>query len=433
MHALQAGIGTRLPFGSLWNQSIMNDPKDVVASPAQQPVPHSTSLRTTQKKSDVRSLSPSANDWENVSDLICFSHLRWNFVYQRPQHLLSRAARSWRVWYIEEPVWSHEPGLVIRSVAHNLCVVVPQLAHGTSPEAAISQQRALVDELIASQQIKNMALWYYTPMALLFSAHLQPRITIFDCMDELSAFMGAPPMLIEQEQQLMKRANVVFTGGYSLYEAKQQRHAHAYAFPSCIDYDHFVRARTPLPDPADQHPINYPRIGYSGVIDERLDLALIDELARNRPEWAFIFLGPVVKINPNDLPKRPNLHYLGMKGYDELPAYFSNWQAAMMPFSINEATRFISPTKTPEYMAAGLPVVSTPIRDVVRTYGSWDRMVIAESAQAFEAGLASVLGNKADNDRLALDQFLREQSWENTWQQMQRIINGHLQLVISEQ
>ena len=385
---------------------------------------------------------------DEPDDLICFSHLRWDFVYQRPQHLLSRAARRWRVWYIEEPIWSDAPGLVVKSVNYQLSVVTPHLPHGTGPDEAIAQQRAMVDQLLAEQRIRNYALWYYTPMALLFSDHLKPRLTAYDCMDELSAFLGAPQSLIEQERRLISRADVVFTGGYSLYEAKQKRHPQVFAFPSCIDYNHFAQARTgavrqgesrtnespfTLPDPDDQQAIAGPRIGYSGVIDERLDLALIAEIAARRPNWQFVFLGPVVKIDLSQLPQGPNLHYLGMKAYDDLPAYFGNWQAAWMPFAINEATRYISPTKTPEYLAAGLPVVSTPVRDVVRTYGGWERVVIADSVSAFQRGLSQVLDHAFNGAQPELDQFLREQSWENTWQQMQRILSGQLQSAAREQ
>ncbi|GAB4029542.1 glycosyltransferase family 1 protein [Spirosoma jeollabukense] len=371
----------------------------------------------------------------DLDDLICFSHLRWNFVYQRPQHLLSRAARRWRIWYIEEPIQGDSPGLVVSQVSHQLSVVVPRLPPGLDPDEALQYQRDLLDQLLTEQHIQNYALWYYTPMALAFSDHLRPRLTVYDCMDELSAFLGAPPRLIEQERQLLNRADVVFTGGYSLYEAKQKRHSQVYAFPSCIDFDHFTQARKSrpgrgLPDPVDQQPIAGPRIGYSGVIDERLDLSLIEQLARRRPDWQFVLLGPVVKINPDELPQGPNLHYLGMKAYNELPAYFSHWQAAMMPFAINEATRYISPTKTPEFLAAGLPVVSTPIQDVVRTYGGWEQTIIAGSVSAFEAGLSLVIRNQPSGDRLQLDQFLQEQSWENTWQQMQHILAGQLQPIV---
>ena len=388
------------------------------------------------------------SDLDGFNDLICFSHLRWNFVYQRPQHLMSRFAQRWRVWYVEEPVWSDTAGLSIRSVGQQLWVVVPQLPHGTGPDEAVGRQRTVLNQLLAEQHIRHYTVWYYTPMALPFSDHLQPHLTVYDCMDELSAFLGAPPMIIEQERRLMSRSDVVFTGGYSLYEAKKKRHPQVYAFPSCIDFDHFAQARPGLaqsgeirsgesqprlPNPADQRAIAEPRVGYSGVIDERMNLSLIDQLAQHRPDWQFVFLGPVVKINSGDLPRQPNLHYLGMKTYDELPAYFSHWQAAIMPFAMNEATQFISPTKTPEYLAAGLPVVSTPIRDVVRTYGGWERVVIADSVSAFQTGLSWVMENLTDNDQPELDQFLREQSWDNMWTQMHRIMNSHLQVATTRE
>ncbi|MBC3785253.1 glycosyltransferase family 1 protein [Spirosoma utsteinense] len=411
----------------------MDDLREIFVSPNKQrteTINVTSQLATPARPTATQSPSSATNEFD---DLICFSHLRWNFVYQRPQHLLSRAAQRWRVWYIEEPEWSDAPGLSIRSVSPRLSVVVPQLPHGTSPEQAIELQRTLIDTLLAEQHIQQYALWYYTPMALPFSHHLRPQLTVYDCMDELSAFLGAPKPLLDQERQLMSRADLVFTGGYSLYEAKQQRHPQVFAFPSCIDYNHFSKARTSatasgLPDPADQQAIPGPRIGYSGVIDERLDLVLLGELARRNPNWQFVLLGPIVKINPDHLPKGPNLHYLGMKAYDELPTYFSNWQAAMMPFAINEATRYISPTKTPEYLAAGLPVVSTPIRDVLRTYGAWEQVVIADSVSAFESGLSAMLTGSANQDAepAELDRFLRDQSWDNTWQQMQRILRSQL-------
>ncbi|GAB4005187.1 glycosyltransferase family 1 protein [Spirosoma migulaei] len=313
-------------------------------------------------------------------------------------------------------------------MSENITVVVPQLPRGIDEPTAIRLQRQLVDQLIDQQTITDYMTWYYTPMAFPFTDHLRPKLVLYDCMDELSAFLGASPQLIEQEQRLLNRADVVFTGGYSLYEAKQKRHLNVHAFPSCIDYDHFSQARKSaghigLDDPHDQAAIQGPRIGYSGVIDERLDLALLDNLAKQQPDWQFILLGPIVKIDPATLPKGSNLHFLGMKAYTELPAYFSNWQVAMMPFAINEATRYISPTKTPEYLAAGLPVVSTPIRDVVRTYGGWDRVVIADSVSAFQRGISLALQQPLGNDELALDQFLRKQSWDRTWQHMYRILS----------
>ena len=366
----------------------------------------------------------------DIQDVICFMHLRWNFVYQRPQHLLIRASRQWRIWYVEEPVWHDTLHLDIRTVADNIRVVVPHLPHGVDAETAVRLQRQLVNQLIEQQDISDYVSWYYTPMAMQFTDHLRPQLTVYDCMDELSAFKGASSQLLLEEKRLLDRADMVFTGGYSLYEAKLSRHENVFAFPSCIDYEHFEQARKPLPDPEDQRHLTGPRIGYSGVIDERLDLDLLRELAQRLPEWQFVMLGPVVKIDPATLPQGPNIHYLGMKSYIELPAYFSNWNAALMPFAINEATRYISPTKTPEYLAAGLPVVSTPIRDVKRTYGGWDQVLITDSASVIENSLDQMIKYSSTSDRTALDTFLREQSWERTWQQMQKLLVGQLSYVV---
>lgn len=361
-----------------------------------------------------------------VQDLVCFSHLRWNFVYQRPQHLLSRASRQWRVWYVEEPIWSHTLHLEVRVVADNLWVVVPHLPHGSDEQTAVRLQRQLVNQLLDQQNITNYIAWYYTPMALVFTTHLRPQLTVYDCMDELSNFKGASVQLLGEEKRLLSRADLVFTGGYSLYEAKRYRHENVFAFPSGIDYAHFAGARQPLPDPTDQQHLRGPRIGYSGVLDERIDLDLLRDLAQRLPDWQFVLLGPVIKIDPATLPQGPNLHYLGMKEYKELPAYFSNWTAALMPFAINEATRYISPTKTPEYLAAGLPVLSTPIRDVVRTYGKWNQVAIADSAAGLQKALDQLSRYAESLDRTELDVFLREQSWDSTWQHMQRLLIGQL-------
>jgi glycosyltransferase involved in cell wall biosynthesis len=367
-----------------------------------------------------------------VSDLICFSHLRWNFVYQRPQHLLERASKNYRVWLIEEPIRDNTLRMNVCKQADNLTVLVPHLPHNTTPEDAIRLQRQLIDEFIAREQISDFIAWYYTPMALLFSDHLQPRLTVYDCMDELSAFLGAPPQLLEQETRLIKKASLVFTGGYSLFEAKQKRHSHVFAFPSSIDFSHFSVARQSLPDPTDQATLPKPRIGFSGVIDERFDYKLLSELAQRRPDWQFALLGPIVKINRDLLPKGPNIHYLGLKSYKDLPAYFSNWDVAILPFALNESTRFISPTKTPEYLAAGLPTVSTPIRDVVRTYGTENFVQIADSVQTFEAAIELALSGKHPDNWSAIDAFLAENSWDHTWNEMNRLIVAQLRLAVEQ-
>ena len=242
-------------------------------------------------------------------------------------------------------------------------------------------------------------------------------------MDELSAFWGAPRELIDLEKTLLTRADQVFTGGYSLYEAKRTHHAQVRAFPSSIDFAHFARARYPQPDPADQALIPHPRIGFSGVVDERFDVDLLRTLAHQQPHWQFVIIGPVVKIDPATLPRPANVHYLGLKAYADLPAYFSGWAVAMLPFALNDSTRFISPTKTPEYLAAGLPTVSTPIRDVVRTYGEKGFTQIADTAAAFEVAIQNALNKQHPQNWLAIDAFLSENSWNKTWADMAAHIN----------
>lgn len=362
-----------------------------------------------------------------TADLVCLSHLRWGFVYQRPQHLLSRFARSRRVFFVEEPEFgAATPHLNVRQCPETkVNVVVPQLQSGLSEETQATVQRLLLSQLIDEYQIQDYLLWFYTPMALRFAQNLRPRVTIYDCMDELSAFKFAPREIREREAELFRRADVVFTGGHTLYESKKNQHENVHPFPSSVDVPHFRQARDWAKDPADQAGIPHPRIGFCGVVDERMDLDLIRGIANARPDWQLVIIGPVVKIDMAHLPRNPNIHYLGGKGYKELPYYMAGWDAAMLPFAHNESTRFISPTKTPEYLSAGLPTVSTSIRDVVRPYGEQKVVHIADGIEAFVAALDKALREDRGNaEWLArVDALLAHNSWDLTWQRMvQRIV-----------
>jgi UDP-galactopyranose mutase len=366
-------------------------------------------------------------------DLVCLSHLRWDFVYQRPQHLMSRFARERRVFFVEEPI-PHEgpPRLEVGDRPEGVKVVVPRLPHGLDAEQTEAAQEALLRGLLAEQGIVEYVLWYYTPMALGFTAALAPSAVVYDCMDELSLFRGAPPALVERESRLLEASDLVFTGGQSLYEAKRERHPEVYAFPSSIDAEHFGRARgarEPAREPADQAVLPHPRLGYFGVIDERIDLDLLAGVADARPDWQLVMLGPVVKIDPESLPRRANIHYLGMKKYEELPDYLAGWDVAMMPFARNESTRFISPTKTPEYLAGGRPVVSTPIRDVVRPYGDERLVEIAEDVPSFVEAVERILAGSRCGEAHEpwlerVDAFLARNSWRRTWQQMSDLLES---------
>jgi UDP-galactopyranose mutase len=264
-------------------------------------------------------------------------------------------------------------------------------------------------------------------MALEFSRHLTPAVTVFDCMDELAAFAGAPREMKEREAEMLRRADVVFTGGQSLYEAKKDRHSDVHCFPSSVDVTHFAQARS-AQDPGDQAGIPHPRLGYCGVIDERMDLALIEGIAKARPDWQIVMVGPVVKIDPNTLPKLPNIHYLGGKKYNELPHYLGGWDVAMLPFAHNDSTRFISPTKTPEYLAGGKPVVSTSITDVVRPYGEMKLVRIADTVEEFVAAAEAAMSIDVKNGtwRSTVDAMLSQMSWDLTWQKMSWLIDDKM-------
>lgn len=356
-------------------------------------------------------------------DVICFSHLRWDFVFQRPQHLMTRHARAGRVFYFEEPVFEAIDAAYLRVSRREegLRVVTPVLPHAAAPLQTPTLQR-LLDQMLATYGIRKFTAWYYTPLALAFSGHLSPRRVVYDCMDELSNFKDAPPELAQAEQQLLDRAHVVFTGGHSLFEAKRGRHADVHAFPSSIDRAHFAAARQSLAEPVDQRDIARPRLGFFGVLDERFDIDLVHAVALQRPDWQIVLVGPVVKIDPATLPQLPNIHCLGMKTYAELPAYLSGWDVAIMPFARNDATRYISPTKTPEYLAGGVPVVSTSIRDVVHDYGRSGLVKIADTPDDFVLACDALLGARSPQWLAAVDTHLAGQSWEQTFNAMSALI-----------
>lgn len=375
-----------------------------------------------------RALPPSDSTKEPA--LICFSHLRWNFVYQRPQHLLKRCALNRRVFFVEEPVFDNGSlSLEVNEVARDLHLVVPHLPEGLRSDVATTAVlKEMIHRMIRENEITEYICWYYTPMALDFTRGLKPEAIVYDCMDELSAFKGAPEDLVLRERELFAIADLVFTGGHSLYQAKRNHHHSVHAFPSSIDREHFMQARCPLADPLDQQAIPKPRLGFFGVIDERFDTQLLDEVATRRPDWHFVMVGPVVKIHPESLPRRSNIHYLGSKTYQQLPAYIAGWDVALLPFARNESTRFISPTKTPEYLAAGKPVVSTPISDVVHPYGDLGLVRIASDTKEFIAEVEEALRSGPDAEWLSrVDAFVANMSWDETWTRMSQLIDETLQ------
>jgi glycosyltransferase involved in cell wall biosynthesis len=358
--------------------------------------------------------------------LVVFSHLRWNFVYQRPQHVMTRMGERRDVLFVEEPLHHDgEPWLEIASVSPGVRVCRPHLSE-PGPAFGPAQQptlERLLRDHFDRERVREIVAWLYTPMAIRLARAFKPRGIVYDCMDELSAFLGAPPELIERERELLAHADVVFTGGPSLYRAKSRLHSFVRCFPSSVDVAHFARA-THATEPGDQSSLPRPRIGYCGVIDERLDPGIIEALASAHPEWSVVMIGPVVKIDPSTLPRRDNLHWLGQRNYDQLPEYFSGWDVCTMPFAINEATRFISPTKVLEYMAAGRPIVSTPITDVVEPYG--DIVHVGDRPETFVAACERALGEsaaaRAEREARA-QRVLQRTSWNETVHRMDEILH----------
>jgi len=368
-------------------------------------------------------LSPSSQGSGSNYDVVCFSHLRWDFVFQRPQHLMSRFARAHRVFVIEEPIFDGTTDHIeVVGSGNNVYRLIPHLTENGS--SANYRIKPLLTDKLSDLGVGKYINWFYTPMMLDLASGMQPLATVYDVMDELSAFRGAPPELLANESRLYERADLVFTGGQSLYEAKKGRHASVHAFPSSVDVTHFAKARQVTEDAELQKDIPHKRIGFVGVIDERMDLELLADLAGLKPDWQFIMIGPVVKISENDLPRRYNIHYLGMQSYDDLPQFLAGWDAAMMPFALNESTKFISPTKTPEYLAAGLGVVSTAITDVVTPYGEMGLVHIAGTAAEFVRGLEAAMNEDAAARTVKVSEFLKENSWDKTFQAMSDLIDG---------
>jgi UDP-galactopyranose mutase len=362
-------------------------------------------------------------------DIICFCHLRWNFVYQRPQHLLSRFAYQYRVFVIEEPLFDAKVSYVETSLSkENVWVITPHLSKDLDTDHITREQQLLVKKLFADFSIGDYIAWFYTPMALsIYESVPRAKLVVYDCMDELSAFKNAPAGISQMESLLLEKADLVFTGGYSLYEAKQDQHPAVFPFPSSIDKAHFSKARLDTIPPMDQVNIPRPRIGFFGVIDERFDIDLLKNTAELKPGWQFVIIGPTVKIDPASLPKASNIHYLGSKSYEELPGYLAGWDVAMIPFARNESTRYISPTKTPEYLAGGVPVVSTSIQDVVTPYGKEKLVYIADDPEEFIKGVEWSLSNKNNPAWLKpVDDFLTNISWDVTWLKMILLIQSKL-------
>ncbi len=357
-------------------------------------------------------------------DLAVVSHLRWNFVWQRPQQLLSRLSRSHRILFIEEPVLASESGShplpIVKEVHPGIVTLVPQL---TAEQASDTPLWLWPCQDIIQSQVRSVlqnldfgpgALWFYTPTPAFMVDAVKPTMIVYDVMDELSNFKFAPAQIRENEKHLLQKSAVVFTGGASLYDAKKGFNPNTHLFPSGVDSRHYAAAKeasTTIPDWMETIP--EPRATYIGVVDERLDYDIIAGSAAACPDIHFLICGPIVKVDPASLPQGPNIHYPGQQSYDDLPRILKGSDVCLMPFARNEATRFISPTKTLEYMAAGRPIVSTPITDVERFYS--DIVFLAESPETFTSQIRAALSESPETrerKQRREAKILTEQAWD---------------------
>ncbi len=348
-------------------------------------------------------------------DMIVFCHLRWEFVYQRPQHIISRLAKDMKILLIEEPIGYHpdeENTATITAVSSHLHILQPKVRN-------IESIVNVIPKFVSNNSIP--VGWFYSAAFSPILESVKFETIVYDCMDELSLFKGAPQHLIDQEKYLLANADIVFTGGKSLYESKKKRHNRVYCFPSSVDESHFAKALNGIALPKDIQNITNPMVGYYGVIDERIDLELLRLTAEKLPEISFVMIGPLAKIEAHELPNAANIHYPGMKSYEELPGYLKAFDIAMMPFALNDATKFISPTKTLEYMAAGKPIISTKITDVVTDYS--ECVTLIDNANEFASAIEHLLAYKNDlQSRQQYADILKNTSWNITVAKMNTII-----------
>lgn len=368
------------------------------------------------QKSVLNNKTSANPDSAQYYDMIVFCHLRWQFVYQRPQHIITRMAKTMKILLIEEPLYD------AANKNSGIIIAIDSMLHVLQPNVEdIESIAAIIPDYVRN---KNIPIgWFYSASFAPLLLRLTFETVVYDCMDELTLFKGAPANLIKQEKYLIAYADIIFTGGKSLYESKKGLHNNVYCFPSSVDEAHFSQALNGIAIPDDIAHIQSPIVGYFGVIDERIDLQLLHRTALKLPNVSFVMIGPLAKIKETDLPKESNIHYLGMKSYDELPHYLKAFDIAMMPFALNDATKYISPTKTLEYMAARKPIISTKIMDVVRDYSGCVNLI--ETADEFCETIILLLGY-TDHLSIVMEyhKVLRKTSWDATADTMKSLMQA---------
>jgi glycosyltransferase involved in cell wall biosynthesis len=367
--------------------------------------------------------------------LLCFGHLNWDHVWQRPQQLMSRFAKHCRVIYVDPPDFASgvdQPYLEARPSVAGVERLRPFFPTPLLDAPGNPYQQfwlRLLPEVLAEAGA-NTIQWVFSPRADYLVEHARPnvRLAVYDCMDDLASFRDGSEELRQRETRLLELVDLVFTGGHSMYEARKNRHSRIYCFPSGVDVDHYRTVQDPSTvEPAVMQTIPHPRLGYFGVLDERIDWELIGTIAESRPDWQWALVGPTAKVDPNELPVAPNIHYFGQQQYADLPAFLKGFDIATMPFALNEATRFISPTKTLEYLAGGKPVISSSVPDVVALYGEIVHIVDGPDAWMREIDKILVAPEQDRQARLArATEILARSSWDSIAEQMWTLMHEQL-------
>jgi glycosyltransferase involved in cell wall biosynthesis len=375
---------------------------------------------------------------KNMSDqpltLLCLSHLNWNHVWQRPQQLMTRFTQHYRVIYVDPPEISANADTVqLQEISGEQGVRVLHPVFPKQHVESMADYWRLWKELLpvvldlAGQQV---VMWVFSPYAdqLVAQAKPQIKLAVYDCMDDLASFKDGSDEMREREAHLLSLANLVFTGGHSMYQARKDRHPHVHCFPSGVDVEHYRRVYDPSTTiPESVASIPHPQLGYFGVLDERINWDLIAQVAERRPDWHWVLVGPTAKVDPAELPVAPNIHYLGQQQYRDLPAFLKSFDVATMPFALNEATRFISPTKTLEYLAGGKWVIGSSVPDVVAFYS--EIVAIADGVDAWIAGLEQIFQASPEDLLKRMERarpVLEQSTWDNIAGRMSALIDEQL-------
>lgn len=395
-------------------------PTNTPPNPAASPFPRSDS--PLRAKTSFSRVDPAQ------APIVVFCHLSWDGVWQRPQQFLSRLAQTHPVLFVETYCSDVPAGKVRTAPAPrhpNITVLQMHLPAARWHEGAFidaERRRLLRTFLRTDARFAAPVLWFYDPMAVVaFAGHCGERAIVYDCMDELSQFRGAPRELAERERLLLGVADVVFCGGRKMRDKRLPFNRNCHFYGTGVDCAHFGAART-ADLPVDPQIAALPGkvLGYFGVIDERIDYELLANLADALPQCSVAMVGPTAKVNPADFPQRPNLHWLGRRDYADLPAITKGFAVCLMPFALNEATEYINPTKALEYMAAGRPIVSTALDEVRTNFGAVCR--IARSHHEFIAHCAQ----EADHPNRARIRRGLALTAQNTWEAIAAQMDQHL-------